>query len=791
MSRLIRTRTLLSSGAALLAFAAAPAFAQDQTAPTDTAAADAPTQADQAADASGAGDIVVTARRRSERLLNTPIAVTAFTSQQLEQSGASDIGDLQKTTPNVTLTPSRGTNSTLTAFIRGVGQQDPVPGFEAGVGVYIDDVYLNRPQAALLDIYDVQRIEVLRGPQGTLYGRNTIGGAIKYVTARLPDQLQVKAKATYGSYNEADGVVSVSAPISDMFRVGAAVARLSHDGFGENTYLGIDNYNKDIWAARGTIEMGRANSGTFIRLSGDFTHDRSNPKKGHRIFPDFVTGEPPLKNVYDTEAGLNNPKEDVQAGGLAMTAQAQLSDNVTLKSISAWRKDRSYTPIDFDSGPTADVDVPAVYRNEQISQEFQLLYSSDKLNGIFGYYYLDADASTAFDVLLFPTGDLFGLSGYNAYTAGDVRTNTSSFYGDFTYNFTDRLSLEVGGRYTWDERKSHIIKQTKLGGTSPQFGGDAVVIATATDFRGRALFRRFTPRVSLNFQANPNNLFYASYSQGFKGGGFDPRGSAAAAPDTNHDGVREYQEIYNFLLFKPESVNSYEVGWKASLLDRRLTFALDGFYADYKDVQIPGSIGYDTNGDGINDTFIGITTNAGKATMKGVEFEGNAVLARDFAGPGSSINFAATAGYIDAKYDKFIDAFGNDVHKTQVFQNTPKWTLSGTLGASLPVGADRVDFSTTVAYRSKTYQFQTPIPWLDQPGYALWDANLTYRFDDDRYSIGVHAKNILDKHYIIAGYNYVSQNPDGSYKSTLGLHGVADAFYGNPRQVLLTATAKF
>ena len=177
--------------------------------------------------------------------------------------------------------------------------------------------------------------------------------------------------------------------------------------------------------------------------------------------------------------------------------------------------------------------------------------------------------------------------------------------------------------------------------------------------------------------------------------------------------------------------------------------------------------------------------------MKGVEFEGNAVLARDFAGPGSSVNLAATAGYIDAKFDKFIDAFGHDVHDTEVFQNTPKWTLSGTLGASLPVGADRVDFSTTVAYRSKTYQFQTPIPWLDQPGYALWDANLTYSFDDDRYSIGVHAKNILDKHYIIAGYNYVSQNPDGSYKSTLGLHGVADAFYGNPRQVLLTATAKF
>lgn len=785
MSRLMCARALLSSGATLLALAAAPAMAQDAAVPDDTTAAPQVQPAGQATDASGAGDIVVTARRRSERLLNTPVAITAFTGQQLEKQGATDLGDLERTTPNITLTPSRGTNSTITAFIRGVGQQDPVPGFESGVGIYVDDVYLNRPQASLLDIYDVDRIEVLRGPQGTLYGRNTIGGAIKYVTARLPNEPQVKAKATYGSYNEADGVVSVSTPVGDMFRVGAAVARLSHDGFGKNTYLGIDNYNKDIWAARGTIEMGRAESNTFIRLSGDFTHDKSNARNGHRIFPDFVTGEPPLKSVYDTEAGLDNPREDVQAGGVALTGQAELSDHVTIKSISAWRKDRSYTPIDFDSGPTADVDVPAVYRNEQISQEFQLLYSSRKLNGIFGYYYLDADASTAFDVLLYETLPLL-----NAYTAGDVRTNTSSFYGDFTYNFTDQLSLEVGGRYTWDQRKAHIVKQSMFGG-SAEFGGNPVIFATQTDFRGKATFKRFTPRVSLNFQANPDNLFYASYSQGFKGGGFDPRGSGIAAPDTNHDGTIEYQEIYNFLLFKPESVNSYEVGWKAALFDRRLTFALDGFYADYKDVQIPGSIGYDTNGDGTNDTFIGITTNAAKARMKGVEFEGNAVLARDFAGAGSSINFAATVGYIDAKFDKFIDAFGNDVHKTQVFQNTPKWTLSGTLGATLPVGAHRLDLSTTVSYRSKTYQFQSPIPWLDQPGFALWDANLTYGFANDRYSIGVHAKNILNKHYIIAGYNYVSQNADGTYTSTLGRHGVADAFYGNPRQVLLTATAKF
>src|SRR3546814_4391380 len=160
--------------------------------------------------------------------------------------GALDITDISDTTPNVTLEASRGTNSTLTAFIRGVGQQDPVAGFEAGLGIYLDDIYLNRPQAALLDIYDVGRIEVLRGPQGTLYGRNTIGGAVKYVTRHLPDEPSARIRATLGTYKHADLVVGLSTPITDSFRVGGTVARLSRDGFGENLTTGLDNYNRDI-----------------------------------------------------------------------------------------------------------------------------------------------------------------------------------------------------------------------------------------------------------------------------------------------------------------------------------------------------------------------------------------------------------------------------------------------------------------------------------------------------------------------------------------------------------------
>ena len=195
-----RTRKLqaaLYTGAALTALLTVPAHARN-------APAAAPTEAQ---DDSGSGDIIITARRREETLLNVPIAVTAITGAQLEKIGAVDLTDLQAISPNTTIKDARGTNSTLAAFIRGVGQQDPVPGFEAGIGIYLDDVYLNRPQAAVLDIYDVERIEVLRGPQGTLYGRNTIGGAIKYVTKRLPDDFSASLRGAYGSYNQADGRV--------------------------------------------------------------------------------------------------------------------------------------------------------------------------------------------------------------------------------------------------------------------------------------------------------------------------------------------------------------------------------------------------------------------------------------------------------------------------------------------------------------------------------------------------------------------------------------------------------
>ena len=460
-------RITLASGVAFVGLTLSPAGAQTPEGVND------------------GNDIVVTARRREESLLDVPIALTAVSGERLAAQGAIDITDVASSAPNVTLEVSRGTNSTLTAFIRGVGQQDPVAGFEAGVGLYLDDVYLNRPQAAVLDIYDVERIEVLRGPQGTLYGRNTIGGAIKYVTKRLGADPTISARATYGSYDQADGVISGLVPlIGTTVKVGGAVARLSRGGFGTNLTTGQNNYNKDIWAGRATLQVEPSDQ-AFFRISGDYTHDKSNARGGHRLIPGLVSKTPVLANVFDSRGGLAAPRQDVTAWGISGFGEIKPTDWLTFRSITAYRKDDSATPIDFDALPAVDVDVPAFYNDKQVSEEVQVLINTGGFNGLFGLYYLDADSRTVFDVRLRGT--------VTALTFGNVSTDTTALFGDVTYDFTPQLSISAGGGYTWDTRNSQVQRNVYLG-ASPFFGGTTNPIVRQTDFRGAATFKQFTPR---------------------------------------------------------------------------------------------------------------------------------------------------------------------------------------------------------------------------------------------------------------------------------------------------------
>ena len=775
------------------------AVAQDQPVADATAVDPALDQADTPGEN---GEIVVTARRRAESLQDVPIAVTAYSGEQLEREGAIDITDIGDTTPNVTIEVSRGTNSTLTAFIRGIGQQDPVAGFEQGVGLYLDDVYLNRPQAAVLDIYDVERIEVLRGPQGTLYGRNTIGGAIKYVTRRLANEPSVSLRGTVGTYGQLDAVASASLPVANLFRIGASVARLTRDGFGTNFTTGADNYDKDIAAGRISAEVG--GSKTFLRVSADYTKDRSGTRGGHRLITSLFTAAPVLANEFNSRGGLLDPKQKVISKGVAANGQVELTDGLTLKSITSFRKDSSATPIDFDALPLADVDVPAFYRNKQFSQEVQLEVDRGPLSGIVGAYYLDAKAETTFDVRLFTTA-----AGFSAFTNSDVDTKTWAIFGDFSYEFSDQFSASLGGRYTNDKRHATVLRQSYLGGGSTEFGGLGVPFGAATsDFEGKRTDTAFTPRASISFKPTPDHHFYASYAKGFKGGGFDPRGQSTQAPDADGDGDRDAADIYEYMAFDPEKVTSFELGWKGSFFDKRVFASIALFNSNYKDMQIPASVGCVVNG---IPNFCGLTSNAGKARIRGVEFEGNARL---FGNPGGSrLNFGWSLGYLDAKFQEFltivnydrvtglpIPAVEIDAADFRKIQNTPKWTASGTLTYSAPLFDGKLNLNSTLSFRSSSQQFEIRTPLLDQKGFSLIDASAVYELPGGHWTVGLHGKNLANKKYISAGYNFMRQNPytgdfilaNGSpgLSSTLGREGVLTGYYGNPRQLLFTVGYK-
>ena len=628
----------------------------------------------QGSDADNAIDeiIVTTARRREESLMEVPLSISVIGGVDLERVGAVDIIEVAKQSPNVTLEVSRGTNTTLSAFIRGVGQQDPVAGFESGVGLYVDDVYFNRPHAAVLDLYEVERIEVLRGPQGTLYGRNTIGGAIKYVTQRIDaDKPMVRLRGSVGNYGQADALVTASTPLGDSFRLGGTIASFNRDGYGDNLTLGTEQYDKEVLGFRATAEWDVTDN-LFLSLSGDHTEDSSSPKFGHRLQVGGVSGAPILDNVFDSRGGLNVPDQDVEMTGYSFLAEWTINDALTAKAIIADREDETYSPIDFDSLEVNDLDVPVIYTNEQFSTELQLLYDGDRLSGVMGFYYLDANAFNEFDVVLGPTGTVIGLPGLNANTLGDVDTDTWSLFADFSYDISDTWAVSLGGRYTVDERSSQVLRRTFIcpplepdcSGLSPTFGGTAVVFATTSDFNGSEEWSEFTPRASVTWKPSDEHSVYFSYAEGFKGGSFDPRAQTSAAPDLDGDGTVSEEEIFEFMRFLPESVTSYELGWRTNTLDGRLMSSIAVFYGDYQDVQIPGSIGVDTTGDGINDTFTGVTTNAGKAEIPGVELEGS-FLAND------NWSFRWAIGWLDAEYTEFIGPDGEDVSNLTVFQTPP------------------------------------------------------------------------------------------------------------------------
>lgn len=702
--------------------------------------------------------LVVSARRRDESLQEVPLSLSSFSGDQMEKQGITDLVALGASSPNTTLKTSRATNNTLTAFIRGIGQQDPLVGFEAGVGIYIDDIYLNRPQGAVLDVYEVERVEILRGPQGTLYGRNTIGGAVKYVTKKLPDETTASVKLSAGSYGQADGVVAGSVAISDTLKIGGSLASFHRGGFGENVRTGQDNYDKDIVAGRFSLETTPSDQ-LFVRLQADYLRDTSNPRHGYSLAT--ASGDTPLDSVFDTNAsadehfaarGITVSDNWFEGSGFAATVEYELNDELTLKSVTAYREDETNNMIDFDSQPDQGVfdgtfDAPLIYENDQLSQEFQLNFEFDRLAGLAGIYYLDSYAMNEFDVLI------AGLS-TAAYTFAEIDTTSFAVFFDLSYDVTDTVEIGFGLRYTDDEKDFTSLRGTYTTGTngitaSPAFGGNGP--ETFTPFVASRSDDAITPKLSVSWQPVDEHHVYASYSQGFKAGSFDPRGNFTLNP--------EAREGYD-----AETVDAYEIGLKSTWLDGAIATNLAAFYSDYKDVQIPGSVLVDTTGDGNADTFNGVVTNAGAGTIQGIEFDMTADLT-------DNLRSTLALGILNADYSEYI-LNGVDISDQRAFQNTPETTGAFSLIYTTDVGAGELAINGNTTYTGFTQQFETATI-LDQAGYALFNLSAVWTSDDDKWQGGLHLRNIGDKEYRVAGYNFSFQT----------------GFYGDPRTV--TASLKY
>ncbi len=700
--------------------------------------------------------VTVTARKREETLQEVPVAVTAFTADALDKLNIEDLSDLDSQVPNLTIYAARGSSSTITAYIRGVGQSDPLWGVDPGVGTYMDDVYIARPQGALLDVFDVERVEVLRGPQGTLYGKNTIGGAIKYISRGLSPEFNGYGQVTVGNYGQRDFKAAVGGGLggNDALRARISVADLHRDGFGENIVTGEDVSDKDITAFR--LNLGAYVTDDFnLQFALDHMDDTSGVRGAKMLAPNrFAPGMLPLDDRYDVRNGMPNIN-DTDMLGVAATANYRMNDDWSFKYVWAKRESDTETNIDFDTLQNKIADVKAFYSDEQVSNEFQANFDAGgRARGVMGVYFFDGVAGgqvlNNFFNLLF--GD----------TQGKVYTESVAAYADWSFSITDKFEMSVGARYT-DEDKHAVVRN--IGYTDGTFTRPNGTVAA--NFDKTINFTNLSPKISLDYQITPDVMVYGLASRGFKSGGFNIRAQATAVPRSAEP-------------FQDEQVDSYEVGTKMGFLDQTLFLNLAYFNNQYDDIQLSIFTAYDSNGDGTDDAFFGDFTNAGAGTVQGFEAEYQWLPTQNWL-------ISGNLAWLDAEFDEYMFKGFNIAHQ-QEFTNAPE--LSGAinveyrtdLGAAGSLSA-RVGYSwqdDVVATTEVVFDpvLRTSTQPITQEAYGLVNAGVIWKAND-AWTVSLQGTNLADEEYRTTGYNL---------NAALG---VLTGFYGPPRQYTLSVRYDF
>ena len=733
----------------------------------------------------------MTARKTRENIQSTPIAVTAVTAADLKARSAQNIGDLSGVVPSLHAAGNVGGGSNSQSFfIRGVGQSDVLPTTDPAVGVYIDGIYLARTTGDLFDLADVQQIEVLRGPQGTLFGKNTSGGAISVTTHRPSGDLAGAVDATFGNFDRHDFKGNVEFPIIENTLAGSlSFASRDDDGYGKSLATGDRLGGNNLKAVRGALNYTGPNNMSYY-LTADYTRTRdiTDPLAILRVYPSssaasyykYVVAPQYTGAVYNNSLISSNPldtfddandKNNLDVGGVSGIGTIQLG-SVTLKSLTAFRAQQALLETDTFASPQPIGDNTRNIVEQQVTQEVQAIGKllDNRISYVGGIFYEHEVAKIGDDQDYLP--GLYGLlSAIHTPNPTDdtVLANTHQVddsyaaYANLNIKLTSKLSGTAGLRYTAEQKTvdqlgnfiehNASIYVSPTGGVLPR----GAVISAQRDFYD------LTPTLGLQYQATPDAYFYGTYSQGFKSGGFDGRPiEGLSAPAS----------------FAPETVENYEIGSKLEFFHHRARLNTAVFWDNYRNLQVQALVTQNT-------IAVDTTQNAGTARIRGVEFEATLI-------PIANLTLTASGSYLDAELLKL--AAGVPFSINDKLQQTPKWSgdISANYKQLLPVGgsidyrADYVLTSTIFNELPNGYSVNaagTSIigngPNLyptRQPGYALLDARITYTTPNRLWDLAAFATNLTDVRFRTFGFS-------DTFSSA--------AYFGPPREYGVELTRRF
>jgi iron complex outermembrane receptor protein len=744
--------------------------------------------ADEAASAkagSGLEEIVVTARKRAEELGDTPVSISAFTAKSLQERQVERLDDVARFVPNLVFdsgTGGTGGSANAQVFIRGIGQSDFLFTTDPGVGIYIDGVFFPRSLGAILDVVDLERIEVVRGPQGTLFGKNTIGGAISLTSARPTDTFGGHGELAVGNYNRLDFKGSVNIPlIEDRLASSIAFSRQRRDGYVRRLSDGNSLGDVDSTAARGRLLL-KAADNVNVLLAADVTRRREQTiATSGRAFSNSglilnlwnaYAGRGTFGTQYDTgdpfTTNASGPSySDLDLWGVSGTVDWTF-ESAALKSISAYRSQKARFAGDDDASPLQYLETNNNDHEHMFSQELQLTGQAlqDRLTWLVGAFYLRESANNHNHNWLYPglyaglerlAGPINGSAlsaptapggpgnplniGYDGnqmrYIAQD--TESAALYTHAIFKLTPKLNASAGVRYSHD-KKEFDTSVLRI---------DANVYVLPPGTHASNSWNSVSPKLGLDYHWTSDVMSYVSVSRGFKSGGFNGRPRQANAA---------------LQTFDPETAWAYETGLKSSWLERRLVANAAVFYTKYQDIQFTAT-------QTVNNDIAAVVANAGEATIKGVELE---LAAR----PVSGFDLTLAVGYTDASYDRIAPGVSG-ITTASKLPKTPEWT--GSVGAQYAFALPRgmLTLRSDYSYRSYTETTPTNTAMLAQPAFGLLSARIALASNDGTREVALFGTNLTDKLYVTNGLEAVA------------LFGQAEVNYGRPREWGLSASVRF